>query len=42
MFYDKLVPDDESPTPGTPGALILEEEEEGGTYDLRNLLDRKK
>ena len=43
MFYDELVPDDESPKPGTSGALVLEEEEEegGGTSDLRNLLDRK-
>ena len=46
MFYDELEPDDESPAPGTPGAPILEEEEEeeGGrsTYDLRNLLERKR
>ena len=44
MFYDELEPDDESPTPGTLGALILEEEEEGGkgTRDLRNLLERKR
>ena len=41
MFYDKLVPNDESPTPRTSGALVLEEEEGGGTNDLRNLLDRK-
>ena len=36
MFYDKLEPDDENPTPSTLGALILEEEEEGGrgTRDL--------
>ena len=42
MFYDKLEPDDESPTSGTPRAPILEEEEEGGkgTRDLRNLLER--
>ena len=42
MFYNELVPDDEYPTPGTPRAPILEEEEGGGTHDLRNLLDRKK
>ena len=43
MFYDELEPDDESPTPGIPGAPILEEEE-GGRYtrDLRNLLERKR
>ena len=41
MFYDELKPDDESPTPRTPRASILEEEEGGGTRDLRNLLDRK-
>ena len=43
MFYDELEPDDESPAPGTLGAPILEEEEEGGrgTRDLRNLLERK-
>ena len=27
MFYDVLKPDDESPTPGTPRATILEKEE---------------
>ena len=27
MFYDELKPDDESPTPGTPRAPILEKEE---------------
>jgi len=42
MFYDDLGLDDESPTPGTPGAHVLEEEEGGATYDLRNLLDRKR
>ena len=42
MFYDKLEPDDESPTPGTPKAPILEKEEGKGTHDLRNLLDRKR
>ena len=43
MFYDKLELDDESPTLGTPKAPILEEEEEGGgTLDLRNLLERKR
>ena len=44
MFYDELEPDDESPAPGTSGAPILEEEDEGGrgTHDLRNLLERKR
>ena len=44
MFYDELELDDESLAPGTPRALILEEEEEGGkgTRDLRNLLERKR
>ena len=42
MFYDELEPDDESPMPGTLGAPILEEEEGGGTRDLRNLLERKR
>ena len=43
MFYDELEPDDESPTPGIPGAPILEEEEGGrGTHDLRILLERKR
>ena len=42
MFYDKLEPDDEIPTQGTLGAPVLEEEEGGGTLDLRNLLDRKR
>ena len=43
MFYEKLESDDESPAPGTPGALILEEEKGGkGTRDLRNLLERKR
>ena len=39
MFYNELEPDDESPTPRTLGAPILEEEEEeeGATHDLRNL-----
>ena len=37
-----MEPDDESPTPGILGAPILEEEEGGGAYDLRNLLDRKR
>ena len=46
MFYDELGPDDESPTPRTLRALVLEEEEEeeeegGGTHDLRNLLTGK-
>ena len=42
MFYDELEPDDESLMPGTLGAPVLEKEEEGGTHDLRNLLDRKR
>ena len=42
MFYDELKLDDETPTFGTLGALILEEEEGGGTRDLRNLLERKR
>ena len=44
MFYDELEPNDESPTPRTPGVPILEEEEEGGggARDLRNLLERKR
>ena len=42
MFYNELEPNDESPTPRTTRAPVLEEEEEGGTHDLRNLLDRKR
>ena len=42
MFYDELEPDDETPASGTPRAPILEEEEGGGTRDLRNLLERKR
>ena len=44
MFYNELEPDDESPTPCTLGAPILEEEEDGGkgTRDLRNLLEKKR
>ena len=43
MFYDELEPDDGNPAPSTPGAPILEEEGGGrGTYDLRNLLERKR
>ena len=44
MFYDELEPDDENPVPGTLGAPILDEEEEGGrgVRDLRNLLERKR
>ena len=40
MFNNELEPDDESPTPRTLRAPILEEEEGGGTRDLGNLLDR--
>ena len=42
MFYDELELDDESPTPGTPRALVLEEKEGRGTHNLRNFLDRKR
>ena len=43
VFYNELVLDDESPIPRTSGAPALEKEEEGrGTYNLRNLLDRKR
>ena len=35
MFYDELEPDNEIPMPGTPGALVLEEEKEGGGGHLR-------
>ena len=42
MFYDELEPDNESPMLGTLGAPVLEEEEGGGTYDLRDLLKRKR
>ena len=39
MFYDELEPDNESPMPGAP---VLEEEKGGGTYDLRDLLKKKR
>ena len=42
MFYDELAPDDECPTPRTPKAPILEEEEGCNTRDLRDFLDRKR
>ena len=42
MFYDELEPDNESPMLRTPGAPVLEEEEGGGTCDLRDLLKRKR
>ena len=42
MFYNELEPDDESPTPGTLEAPILEEEEGKGTHDLRNLLESQR
>ena len=42
VFYDELTPDDECPTLGTLRAPILEEEEEGNTHDLRDLLDKKR
>ena len=42
MFYSELELNDENLTPGTLGAPILEEEEGGGTHDLRNLLERKR
>jgi len=41
IFYDELESDDESPMLETLRAPILEDEEEGGTHDLRHLLDRK-
>ena len=41
MFYDELESDDESLTPRTPRAPVLEEEEGVGTRDLRNLLEKK-
>ena len=42
MFYDELETDNESPMLGTPGVPVLEEEEGGGTCDLRDLLKRKR
>ena len=43
IFYDDLGSDDKSPTPGTLGALVLEEEDEGGgTHNLRNLLEKER
>ena len=42
MFYNELEPNDKSPMPRTLGAPILEEEEGGGTHNLRNLLERKR
>ena len=42
MFYSELAPDDECPKLGTLGTPILEEEEQGSTCDLRDLLDRKR
>ena len=42
MFYDKLEPDNESPMPRTLGEPILEEEEGGGTCNLRDILKRKR
>ena len=42
MFYDELTPDDECPTLGTLRTPTLEEEEGSNTYDLRDLLDRKR
>jgi len=42
IFYDELELDDESLALGTPRELVLEEEEGGGTRDLRNLLDKKR
>ena len=42
MFYDELESDNESPMPGTLGALILEEEKGGGTCDLRDLIKKKR
>ena len=42
MFYDELEPDNESLMPGTPRALVLEEEEGRGTCNLRDLQKRKR
>ena len=42
MFYDELEPDNESPMLGTLGAPVLEEEEGGGTCNLKDLLKRKR
>ena len=42
VFYDELAPNDECPTLGTFGAPVSEEEEKGNTYDLRDLLNRKR
>ena len=42
IFYDQLVLDNESPMPGILGTLVLEEEEGGGTCDLRDLLKKKR
>ena len=42
VFYDELAPNDECPTLGTLGAPVSEEEEEGNTRDLRDLLNRKR
>ena len=41
IFYDELEPNNESPMLRTPGAPVLEEEEGGGTCDLRDLIKRK-
>ena len=42
VFYDELAPNDECPTLGTFGAPVSEEEEKGNTYDLRDVLNRKR
>ena len=43
IFYDELGSDDKSPILGTLGALVLEEEDEGGgTHNLRNLLEKER
>ena len=42
IFYDQLVPDNESPMPRILGTLVLEEEEGGGTCDRRDLLKKKR
>ena len=39
MFYDELESDNESPMPGAP---VLKEEKGEGTYDLRDLLKKKR
>ena len=42
IFYDELGSDDKSPIPGTLGAVLEEEDEGGGTHNLRNLLEKER